>query len=150
MTPEFWAIIAVGVALATLTLNGHRRLNALLDRHLGRLDRDMAGLHERLDRDIAGLHERLDRDIGRLDRDIVGVHERLDRDLGPLHKRMDRLEERMDRHAKELGERIGRVEVGVADVRERVAYVEGLLEGLRDALVGKGHPEPPRPRRVGG
>ena len=81
MTPEFWAIIAVGVALATLTLNGQRR----------------------------------------------------------LHGRLDRLEDRL-----------GRVEVGVSEVRERVAYVEGLLEGLRDALVGKGLPEPPRPRRMGG
>lgn len=103
MTPEFWAVVGVGVALGTLTLNGHRRL-----------------------------HARLDRDIGRLDRAIAGVHERL------------------DRHTKELGERIGRVEMGVAELRERVAYVEGLLEGLRDALVGKGLPEPPRPGRVGG
>ena len=96
MTPEFWAIIAVGVTLATLTLNGQRR----------------------------------------------------------LHARLDRLEDRLDRQTKELGERLGRVEVGVAEVRERVAYVEGLLEGLRDALrdvlVGKGTTEPPRPRRAGG
>ncbi|MDE0350344.1 MAG: hypothetical protein OXM56_11640 [Gammaproteobacteria bacterium] len=96
MTLEFWAIIAVGVALATLTLNGHRR----------------------------------------------------------LHARLDRLEDRLGGETKEVGDRLGRVEVGASDVRERVAYVEGLLEGLRDALrdvlVGKGLPEPPRPRRVGG
>ena len=121
MTPEFWAIIAVGVALATLTLNGHRRLNALLDRHIGRHDRDMAGLHERLDREGARLEQRLDRDFGR-----------------------------QDRHMTEIGERIGRVETGLGEARERLAYVEGLLEGLRDALVGKGLPEPSKSRRAGG
>ena len=54
---------------------------------------------------------------------------------------------------KELGERIGRVEAGVAELRERVAYVEGVLEGLRDALVGRGpdaRSPGPKPRRAGG
>ena len=107
MTPEFWAIIGVGVALGTLTLNGHRRIHARLDADLGRLE-------ARLDRDVGGL------------------------------------EARLDRHMRELGERLDRVEAGLAELRERVAYVEGLLEGLRDALVGRSSPEPPKPRRVGG
>ena len=114
MTPEFWAIIGVGVALGTLTVNGHRRI------------------HARLDRDIGGLEARIERDIGGLD------------------GRMDGLEKRLDRDMKELGERIGRVEAGVAELRERVAYVAGVLEGLRDALVGRGVPVPPKPRRAGG
>lgn len=150
MTPEFWAVIAVGVALATLTLNGHRRLNALLDRHVGRLDRDMAGLHERLDRDVAGLDRNIAGLHERLDRDNAGLHERLDREVARLEQRLDRDFGRQDRHMKELGERIGRVETGLGESRERLAYVEGLLEGLRDALVGKGLPEPSKSQRVGG
>ena len=48
MTPEFWAIIGVGVALGTLTVNGHRRIHA-------RLDRDIGSLEARIERDIGGL-----------------------------------------------------------------------------------------------
>ncbi len=110
MTPEFWAIIGVGVALGTLTLNGHRRIHA-------RLDRDIGSLEARIERDIGGLDGRMDR----------------------LDNRLDRLEKRLDR-----------VDAGVAELRERMAYVEGVLEGLRDALVGRGVPVPPKPRRAGG
>ncbi len=38
--------------------------------------------------------------------------------------RMDRLENRMDK-----------LETGQAELRERMAYPEGLLEGLREAIV---------------
>ena len=117
MTPEFWAIIGVGVALGTLTLNGHRRIHA-------RLDRDIGSLEARIERDIGGLDGRMDRLDNRLDR---------------LDNRLDRLEKRLDR-----------VDAGVAELRERMAYVEGVLEGLRDALVGRGVPVPPKPRRAGG
>ena len=121
MTPEFWAIIGVGVALGTLTLNGHRRI------------------HARLDRDIGSLEARIERDIG-------GLNGRIERDIGGLNGRMDRLDNRLDR----LEKRLDRVEAGVAELRERMAYVEGVLEGLRDALVGRGVPVPPKPRRAGG
>ena len=139
MTPEFWAIIGVGVALGTLTLTGHHRMNVRLDREIGRLDRAIAGLGKelggRLDREIAGLGkelgERLDREIGRLDRGIAG----LGKELGgkELGERLDRLDARLDRVEESLSER-----------RERVAYVEGVLEGLRDALLARGLPVPPK------
>ena len=128
MTPEFWAIIGVGVALGTLTLNGHRRIHA-------RLDRDIGSLEARIERDIGGLNGRIERDIG-------GLGGRMDR----LDNRLDRLDNRLDR----LEKRLDRVDAGVAELRERMAYVEGVLEGLRDALVGRGVPVPPKPRRAGG
>ena len=75
---------------------------------------------------------------------------RLDRDFGGLDRDIGGLGARLDRHMKDLGERLDRVEAGLVELRERVAHVEGLLEGLRDAFVGRGFPEPPKPRRVGG
>ena len=44
-----------------------------------------------------------------------------------------RLDVRIDR----IDERIDRVERGLADLRERMAKLEGLLEGLREAITGK-------------
>ena len=65
---------------------------------------------------------------------IRGLNARIDR----LDERMDRdkqeLGERMDRDRKELGVRMDRLESGQGDLRERMAHLEGLLEGLREAI----------------
>ena len=48
-----------------------------------------------------------------------------------VNVRMDRIDARMDR----LEGRMGRLESGQAELRERMAHLEGLLEGLREAIV---------------
>ena len=45
--------------------------------------------------------------------------------------RIDRLEQRIDR-----------LDQGQADLRERMAKLEGLLEGLREAIAGRPPPTP--------
>ena len=40
------------------------------------------------------------------------------------------------------GMRIDRLEQGQADLRERMAKLEGLLEGLREAIAGRPPPAP--------
>ena len=41
-----------------------------------------------------------------------------------------------------LDSRIERLERGYADLRERMAKLEGLLEGLREAIAGRRPPSP--------
>ena len=41
-----------------------------------------------------------------------------------------------------LDSRIDRLEQGYADLRERMAKLEGLLEGLREAIAGRRPPSP--------
>ena len=41
-----------------------------------------------------------------------------------------------------LNSRIDRLEQGYADLRERMARLEGLLEGLREAIAGRRPPSP--------
>lgn len=48
-----------------------------------------------------------------------------------------RLDGRIDRMNECVEERLGRLEQGQADLRERMAKLEGLLEGLREAITGK-------------
>ena len=50
-----------------------------------------------------------------------------------LDARIEQTNERIER----TNERIGRVEQGQADLRERMAKLEGLLEGLREAIAGR-------------
>ena len=44
---------------------------------------------------------------------------------------------RLDARIEQTNERIGRVEQGQAGLRERMAKLEGLLEGLREAIAGR-------------
>ena len=47
-----------------------------------------------------------------------------------LRQDMAQLETRLD-------ERIGRLESQIGELRERMAHLEGLLEGLREAITGR-------------
>ena len=70
MTPESYTIIAVGIALAGLILNG-QRLIAELRKDLKVLRKDLNALGERVNRDIAALGER----IARLEGFMEGIRD---------------------------------------------------------------------------
>ena len=60
MTPEFWAIIGVGVALAALQWRLYGSLNARMDRIETRMDRMEARI-DRIEAVLASIKERLSR-----------------------------------------------------------------------------------------
>ena len=55
------------------------------------------------------------------------------------HRYMDRLEsrlnERMDERMDRFEARMDRLEAGQGDLRERMARLEGMVDGLREAVV---------------
>ena len=114
MTPEFIAIIAVGVSLAGLMLRLNRRIDCLEDRFEDRLV-----LTEQRWRD----------DLKAGEKAAIERHERLEQRLE------QRLEDRLAAFEQRFEDRLVAVEQGLAELRERMARVEGLLEGLRDAVV---------------
>ena len=85
-----------------------------------RLDSTAKDFNERLDSTAKGFNERLDavaRDFNeRLDSTAKGFNERLDASIGDIH---DRLDKRFDAVLREIG-----------DLRERMAKMEGSLEGF--------------------
>ena len=50
---------------------------------------------------------------------------------------MAALESRLESRMSALESRMEAVEHGLADLRERLARLEGLLDGLREAIVGR-------------
>ena len=72
---------------------------------------------------IRGLRQDMREDIGnlesRLDERISGLESRLDERISGLEKRFDA-----------MGHQFG-------ELRERMAHLEGLLEGLREAITGR-------------
>ena len=81
---------------------------------------DIRKLHDRLDSTAKGFNERLDavaRDFNdRLDSTAKDFNERLDASIRDIH---DRLDKRFDSVLREIG-----------DLRERMAKMEGSLEGF--------------------
>jgi len=67
MSPEFYAIIATGIALAVLILNNQRAMA----KSIAELRRDLNTLAERVNRDIAALGER----IARLEGFMEGIRD---------------------------------------------------------------------------
>ncbi len=65
---------------------------------------------------------------------ILRTAARLDRGIGRV---VDTLGRRIDGVADTLGRRIDGVEKGQAELRERMAKLERLLEGLREAISGR-------------
>ena len=110
------AIMAVGAALAGLIVTSVR------------------GLRQDIRQDMARLESRLDAKINesesRLDAKIDGLESRLDAKIDALDARIDGLEARMREDMKQLSDRLARVEHGQAKL-------EGLLEGLREAITGR-------------
>ena len=83
VSPEFYTIIAVSIALSGLILNGQRSLSA----------------------------------------SITELRQELRSEIGGLRTELNSLREQMHQE--------------IAALSERVARLEGLLEGLRDAITGK-------------
>ena len=103
------AVLAIGATLAGVILTSNRGLRK-------DMREDMKQGESRLREDIGKLETRLDEKIN-------GSESRLD-------ERIERLESRLRDDIKQLGDRVGRME-------HSQAKLEGLLEGLREAITGR-------------
>ena len=84
----------------------------------------LAGLILRMSRRIDRLEDRLE------DRITVGEQRLEDR----IAAGEQRLEDRITAVEEHLGARLAGVEQGLVELRERMARLEGLLDGLREAV----------------
>ena len=116
MSGEMIAILSVGIGLGLLSTGLFAWLRADLVKVEERLRTDMTSVEERLRTDMTSVEERLRTDM-------TSVEERLRADITTVEGRL-----RTDN--KQLADRIGRLEYGQAKL-------EGLLEGLREAIAGR-------------
>ena len=110
------AILAVGATVAGLIVTSVRGLRQ-------DIRQDMARLESRL---VAKINE----SESRLDAKINESESRLDAKINGLDAKIDGLEARMREDIKQLSDRLARVE-------HSQAKLEGLLEGLREAITGR-------------
>ena len=105
MTPEFWAIIGVGVSLVVFGL-------AALQFTFKRMDQGFDDVNKRMD-------QRFD-----------DVNKRMDQRFDGLNRRVDDTNNRVGELASEFKQMTSRL----SEVEKGLAHLQGVLDGLREAL----------------
>ena len=127
MSGEIIAILSVGIGLGLLSTGLFAWLRTDLVKVEERLRGNTVKGEERLRADLVTVEERLRGNL-------VTVEERLRADLVTVEERlrghMVKVEEHLRADIKQLADRVGRLEYGQAKL-------EGLLEGLREAITGR-------------
>ena len=116
MTPEIWTILGTGMTLAALGIGGFTLLWRYITRAEQRTRADLVAAEQRTRADLAAAEQRSEARIAELKSDMKS-------NLADVDKRN---EERF----VELGTRMHTLEI-------QMAKLEGLLEGLREAITGK-------------
>lgn len=116
ISAELIAILGVGLTLGLVLL----RQGARLDRRIDRLEEQTKQRFDKLEEQTK---QRFDKLEERTDLRFNRLEERTD-------QRFDKLEEHVTALDADLRGQMG-------EVRERMAKLEGLLEGLREAITGK-------------
>ena len=127
MSGEMIAIVSVGIGLGVLSTGLFAWLRTDMTRVEERLRADLVTVAKRLRGNSAEVEEHLRADM-------VKAEERSRTDLVTLEKRMQvnlaTFEEHLRADIKQLADRVGRLEYGQAKL-------EGLLEGLRESILGR-------------
>ncbi len=109
-------IIVVGLTLASLSIAQARGHRADMHRLEARMDAKIDALETKMDTRIDALEAKMDTRIDALE--------------AKMDTRIDALEAKMDGRFEGLG-----IELG--SLRERMAHLEGLMDGLREAITGR-------------
>ena len=120
MSAEFIAIITVGIGLAVLVSGLFAWLRA-----------DMVRMESRLN---ARMDERIGSSEARMDERIGSLEARMDERIGSLEARMDERFSRIEGQIQILRDDVAELRTEVVQLRERIAHLDGLLQGLREAI----------------
>ena len=127
MTPEAWTLIGIGVAILVAIATSHRQTRADVKSFRDELRRDM-----KAERDALRAEMKSDRDALRAE--MKADHDALRADIKADH---DALRTELKADTSALDRKIDDIRDEISGLRERMARLEGLLEGLREAITGR-------------
>ena len=119
MTPEIWTILGTGITLAALGIGGFTLLWRYITRAEQRTRADLAAAEQRTRADLAAAEQRSEARFTELKSDLAAAEKRNEERFIELVTEQ-----------KTLGTRMHTLEI-------QMAKLEGLLEGLREAITGK-------------
>ena len=134
MTPEIWTILGTGITLAALGIGGFTLLWRYITRAEQRTRADLAAAEQRTRADLAATEKRTRADLAATEKrtraDLAATEKRTRADLAATEKRNEERFIELVTEQKTLGARMHTLEI-------QMAKLEGLLEGLREAIAGK-------------
>jgi exonuclease VII large subunit len=123
LTPILIAVATVGVALAALMVGLFAWLRQDARQTEDRLTDRFNHLEARTDQRLEQMEARINERIGQLESRTT--------------ERFDQADGRIDALERDHQERFASLDRGQAELRERMAKLEGLLEGLRESITGR-------------
>ena len=123
-------VIATGAGLAVLMI----ALFAWLRADIGRLETRLTARGEEREARLTTRGEELE---ARLTARSEELEARLTARIEGVETRIEGVESSLEGIQKDLSTRIDRVERSNIDLRERMARIEGMLDGLRDSIAGR-------------
>ena len=127
MTPEIWTILGTGATLAALGIAGFTLLWRYITRAEQRTRADLAAADQRIRADLSAAEQRTRADLAAVEQRSEARIAELNNDL---KTNLAAAEKRNEERFVELGTRLHTLEI-------QMAKLEGLLEGLREAITGK-------------
>ena len=120
MTPEAWTVIGTGVVVLIAIATSHRHLR-------DEFRREMRAFRDEIRAEMKAGHDELRGEMkaGR------------DESRGEMKAGHDELRGEMKAGREESRAETNQIHVEVGGLRERMARLEGLLEGLREAIAGR-------------
>ena len=117
-----WTVIGTGIALLVVMTGLFAWMRSDTEKLGARLERRMEQLNEQTNQ--------------RMDQQSEQTNQRLDL-LSEQHQQLAAQTERHTEHLERLDRRMEHIEDQMRHLGERTAKVEGLLEGLRESIVGQ-------------
>ena len=130
MTPEIWTVLGTGFTLAALGITGFTLLWRYITRAEQRTRADLAAAEQRTRADLATAEKRNEARFGELKSELAAAEKWNEARFGELKSELATAEKRNEERFVGLGTRMHTLEV-------QMAKLEGLLEGLREAITGK-------------
>jgi predicted phage-related endonuclease len=127
MTPEIWTILGTGITLAALGFGGFTLLWRYITRAEQRTRADLVASEKRTRADLAAAEQRTRADLAAAEKRSEARFVEFKSDLTAA---LTAAEARNEERFGQLGTRMHTLEI-------QMAKLEGLLEGLREAITGK-------------
>ena len=141
MSPDMIAVLGVGFAalsvVVTLMLTTTHRLGQRIDNAESRTSQRFDSLESRVEHRMNDFETRMEQRMNDLE---IRIEQRLNEQENRMDQRLNEMERRQEQRFDKLESHLDNHDAELAAVRERLAHLDGLLDGLREAIYQNARP----------
>ncbi len=137
MTPELYAIIGVGLALAGVLVPASNRQS----RDIAGLRQEMSQQGQQVSQDIAALRQEMNQQGQQVSQDIAALRQEMSQQGQQVNQDIAALRQEINQDITGLRQEINQQGQQITQVAHQVGHLSGLLEGLRGRPIVTDQPE---------